>query len=231
MLVVTETLFSMDADTPDVKALVELCNSFDALLMLDMAHDFGALAPGGGGHLELQDVVGQPHLVMGSFSKTFASSGGFVAGNHPALRYWLQVNSSPLTFSNGLSPLQIAAIREALRIIREPEGVELRSKLLANAIYLRTKLAESGFLCLGGPSPFVPVIVGNVSEARLIVRALSERHILVNLVEFPAVARNKTRLRIQLMAQHTVEQMDELVKGLIEAREQAKAISLSPTLP
>jgi 7-keto-8-aminopelargonate synthetase-like enzyme len=219
ILVVTETLFSMDADTPDIRALVDVCNSFDALLMVDVAHDLGSMGPSGRGQLELQGAIGQPHLVMGSFSKTFASNGGFVATNHPALRLWLQYNSGPLTFSNTLSPVQVAAVRQALHIVRSPEGTELRSKLLANAIYLRQKLDHDGFTYLGGPSPIVPIVLGATADSRLMVRELSERQVLVNLVEFPAVARNKTRVRVQLMAQHELSQLDTLVDGLVAARE------------
>lgn len=224
VLVVTESLFSMDSDTPNIVELVDACNAYDAQLVIDVAHDLGSIAPLGRGHLELQNALGKPHLVMGSFSKTFASNGGFVASNHPAMRLWMQYNCGPLTFSNALSPVQNAVVRQALAIVSSHEGTLLREQVMRNAKYLRSELAEQGFSCLGGPSPIVPVELGNVAVARLIVRELSEKNLLVNLVEFPAVGRNRTRVRVQLMAQHEERHLDALVKGLVEARARVQTI-------
>src|SRR5260370_11966638 len=106
ILVVTESLFSMDSDTPDIAALQDLCREFQATLVIDVAHDLGNLGEDGRGHLGLQQMLGRVDIVMGSFSKTFASNGGFFACNSASGREYLQYYNAPQTLSNHLSPLQ-----------------------------------------------------------------------------------------------------------------------------
>jgi len=108
ILVITEGLFSMDSDTPDIAAMQELCREYDAKLMVDVAHDLGNIGEDGTGHLGLQDMLGKVDIVMGSFSKTFASNGGFVACNSPEVKEYLRYFGSSGTFSNALSPVQAA---------------------------------------------------------------------------------------------------------------------------
>ncbi len=102
ILVVTESLFSMDSDTPDLRALQELCREYEATLLVDVAHDLGAMGEGGRGFIGQQGMSGQIDIVMGSFSKTFASNGGFVACNSPAVRQYLKFYGCSATFSNAL---------------------------------------------------------------------------------------------------------------------------------
>src|SRR6185312_8756267 len=104
IMVVTESLFSMDSDTPDLAALQELCHEYRATLLVDVAHDLGCLGKEGRGHIGQQNMLGKIDLVMGSFSKTFGSNGGFVATHSPALREYLKFYGCSATFSNALSP-------------------------------------------------------------------------------------------------------------------------------
>lgn len=219
ILIVTESLFSMDSDTPDIKAHQELAKKYNATLMLDAAHDIGSMGKNGLGLIEEQDMVGEVDLIMGSFSKTFASNGGFVACNHPALKLALRYSAGPLTFSNALSPVQANVVSAAVEIIRSTEGEVLRKNLLANSIYLRDLLIANNFEVMGAPSAIVPVLLGGVMESRLITKNTIENGGLVNLVEYPAVSKNSTRFRLQLMSSHSNDQLDTFVKILLCARD------------
>src|SRR6202035_1988703 len=133
ILVVTEGLFSMDSDTPDLAALQALCHEFNATLIVDVAHDLGNLGDGRG-HIGIQDMLGKIDIIMGSFSKTFASNGGFVACKSRAVKEYLRFYSAPATFSNALSPVQAATILKAFEIVESMEGRAQRSALMANIL-------------------------------------------------------------------------------------------------
>lgn len=219
ILVVTETVFSMDSDVPDIERLVDICRTYDAILMVDVAHDLGAIGPNGRGYLELQQMVGKVDLVMGSFSKTFASNGGFVATQHPALKLALRYNCGPLTFTNALSPIQASVISASLNVIQSDEGRLLRERLMSNILYMRQRLVESGFQILGEPSAIVPVMLGGNALSRLMTRFVLESGVLVNMVEYPAVAKHKCRWRIQMMTEHTNAHIDRFIETAVAARE------------
>jgi 7-keto-8-aminopelargonate synthetase-like enzyme len=203
ILVVTEGCFSMDADSPDIARLQAMAREHGALLMVDVAHDLGSLGAGGGGQLELQGQLGQVDLVMGSFSKTFASNGGFVASHAPAIKEYLRFYAAPNTFSNALSPVQVAIIRACVAIVRSSEGAARRGRLMRAILALRGALTEQGITVLGHPSPIVPVMLWHDALARLASREMGQAGLLANLVEYPAVSLNSARLRMQVMADHT----------------------------
>jgi len=207
ILVVTEGLFSMDADSPDLPLLQHLCREYNATLLVDVAHDLGALGPGGGGVVASQRMLGKIDIVMGSFSKTFATNGGFVACASQGARRQLQLYAGPHMFSNALSPMQAAVALASLRIAASNEGDGLRADLLRNAVELRALLACSGLHCLGAPSPIVPVWTGAEAAARVAGMLLARDAVFVNPVEFPGVPLGAARLRLQLMAQHTPAQL------------------------
>lgn len=203
ILLVTESLFSMDADTPDLRAFQTAAREFDALFVVDAAHDYGCLGPDGTGRLGEQNLLGEVDIVMGSFSKTFASNGGFVASHREEIREYFRYFSPPNTFSNALGPAQLAAIFTALQIVRSAEGARRRGALLAAVDALRSGLAGHGVRPCGEPSPIVPAFIGDEAVARVAARLCSERGVLTNLVEYPAVARNTARFRMQVMATHS----------------------------
>ena len=217
ILVVTESLFSMDSDTPDLRALQALCREFGATLLVDVAHDLGCLGPNGSGHIGLQGMLGKIDLVMGSFSKTFASNGGFVACNAPAVKQYLKFYGSSATFSNALSPVQCATVLKAFEIVQSSEGQRLRDMMLGHATYLRVMLARARFRVIGNPSAIVPVVVGSEGLARMASHRLTQLGAVANLVEYPAVAKGNARFRLQVMAQHSREDCDEMVRCLRRA--------------
>lgn len=122
ILVVTETLFSMDSDSPNLEELQAICHRYGAFLLVDIAHDLGCLGETGKGILEDQRMIGKVDLLIGSFSKTFASNGGFIAANSKAVKEYLSFFSGPRIFSNALSPVQTAAVIQAFEIIGNKEG-------------------------------------------------------------------------------------------------------------
>jgi glycine C-acetyltransferase len=230
ILVVTETVFSMDSDVPDIAELQSLCREYGAILLVDVAHDLGAIGATGRGYLESQGMVGEPDLLMGSFSKTFASNGGFVACNNPGLKLALRYNCGPLTFTNALSPVQCAIVLKCLDIIENDEGCELRQRLMANILYMRQAMEGADFSLLGRPSAIIPTILGENALSRLMTRYTLEGGGIVNLVEYPAVSKNTCRWRLQVMALHEHRHIDRFVEIAVAARAKAKA-HLAELLP
>ena len=224
ILVVTESLYSMDSDTPDIAALQDLCREFRATLVVDAAHDLGNLGDDGRGHLGLQQMLGRVDIVMGSFSKTFASNGGFVACNSPAVREYLKFYCSPQMFSNALAPAQAATVLKAFDIVTSSEGGALRAQLMANIRYLRTTLDQAGFEVLGEPSAIVPVLMHAEGLARLVARRLPTLGLVANLVEYPAVAKGSARFRFQVMAKHSRRDIDDAVDRLRTAYRESQIL-------
>jgi 7-keto-8-aminopelargonate synthetase-like enzyme len=224
ILVVTESLFSMDSDTPDLVELQEMCREYNAMLVVDCAHDLGAIGDDGRGHIGLQKLAGKIDVVMGSFSKTFASNGGFVSANSPQLRQYLKAFAGPNTFSNALSPVQAAVVLRAFEIVESSEGRQLRRHLIETATYLRERLTDRGFAPMGAPSAIVPVPLGKESFARIVSSRLPARGVIANLVEFPAVAKGAARLRLQVMAKHNTRHVDRFIDGLEWATNEARLI-------
>jgi glycine C-acetyltransferase len=222
ILVVTEGLFSMDSDTPDLAALQSLCSEYGATLVVDVAHDLGCLGNEGRGHIGMQQMLGQIDVVMGSFSKTFASNGGFVACKSRAVKEYLRFYSAPATFSNALSPVQAATILKAFDVVDSLEGRVLRLELLANVLTLRRELQEAGLDYYGDPSAIVCVKVGSEGLARLVSRRLPELGLVANLVEFPAVPKGAARIRMQVMSNHSESNISDAVKILKTAKAEAE---------
>jgi glycine C-acetyltransferase len=224
IMVVTEGLFSMDSDSPDIGAMQDLCNEYNATLVVDVAHDLGALGPDGRGHIGTQNMIGKVDLVMGSFSKTFGSNGGFVASKTRAVKEYLKFYSAPQTFSNALSPVQAAVVLRAFEIVDSAEGEGLRRALMRNVLDLRQKLAAVGLEVYGDPSAIVAVKMGSEGLARVVSRQIAEAGLLANLVEFPAVGKGAARFRLQVMAAHSAQNIEDAVQILRRAYDDANAL-------
>jgi glycine C-acetyltransferase len=223
ILVITEGLFSMDSDTPDIAAMQDLCHEYQAKLLVDVAHDLGNIGEEGRGHIGLQQMLGKVDIVMGSFSKTFGSNGGFVACNSRAAKEYLRYFGSAGTFSNALSPVQAAIVLKAFEIVRSSEGRALRAALMENVLYLRAELARAGMDVIGNPSAIVSTKVGDEALARMVSKRLPALGVIANLVEFPAVAKGSARFRLQVMAGHSKQNIDDLMVRLQTATGSAEA--------
>lgn len=228
IMLVTEGLFSMDSDTPDIEAMQDLAREFDATLVVDVAHDLGCLGEDGTGHIGIQNMLGKVDLVMGSFSKTFGSNGGFVATNSRAVKEYLRFYSPSCTFSNALSPIQVAIVSKAFDIIQSEEGAQLRDDLMTNVLSLRQQIRDHGMDVYGDPSAIVAVKTGDEALARMTARALPELGLISNLVEFPAVAKGQARFRLQVMAGHSEAEIaaaaDRMELGMAEAAHQLEVL-------
>ena len=189
---------------------------------MDAAHDLGCLGNDGRGHIGLQNMLGKIDVVMGSFSKTFASNGGFVACKRRSVQEYLRFYSAPATFSNALSPVQAAIILKAFDIVDLLPGRLLRLELLANVSSLRRGLSDAGLEYYGDPSAIVCVKMGSEGLARLVSRKLPEFGLIANLVEFPAVPKGAARIRMQVMANHSQQNITAAVEILRAAKAEAE---------
>jgi 8-amino-7-oxononanoate synthase len=232
VMVVVDGVFSMEGDLCDLPAIVELCERYGARLMVDEAHAVGVLGARGAGTCELFGLEDQVDLRMGTFSKSLASCGGFIAGPAEVIEY-LRISSRPFIFTASAVPAAVGAALGALRIIRS-EGPELMARLLDNARYLRAGFAELG-LSVVDPgvlpdgsevtTPVVPVVVGEDWQAVLLWRALYDAGVYTNVAIHPAVPPGGALLRTSLMASHEREHLDRAL-AIVE-----RTIENFPELP
>jgi glycine C-acetyltransferase len=224
ILVVTEGIFSMNGDSPDLAALQTACREYDATLLVDAAHDLGAVGPGGTGTVGLQGLLGKVDLVIGSFSKVFGANGGFASTSSAAIGEYLRAGAPSRTFSNAISPHQCAAVLKAVEIVRSAEGDVLREKVSSLAHLLRETLAASGVVCLGKPGPLVPALLGREAVGRITAALCFDRGVFANLIEYPAVSVGACRLRMQVMATHTRVQAQQAAEVIGWASQFAKQL-------
>jgi 7-keto-8-aminopelargonate synthetase-like enzyme len=224
LFVAIESLYSMNSDVPNLKQVLQLIRQYEGILILDIAHDFGAMGERGLGLLE---TIGKEDLenvvVCGAFSKSFASNGGFVAGPQ-VIRPQLIVFSPSYTFSNGISPMQCAVTQKCAGIIFSDEGDILRKKLKEHIDFAIQEFTSNGFITTGVPSPIVPVLIGAEELARLISKETIKKGLLANLAEFPAVPKGKAIFRFQLMSTHEKQQISDAVQILKSTKADAEMI-------
>ena len=209
ILLVSEGVFSMEGDVADLPGIVRLARPYGARTYVDEAHGIGVLGPTGAGAAEHLGVLDDIDIVMGTFSKSLASVGGFVASSNDVIGY-LKHTARPFVFSASLPAASVAAVAAALEIMRrEPER---RQKLLHVAGRLRHELRLCGFPVLDGETAIVPVAVENEIDLCRLCKALLEEGIYINPVLRPAAAQNL--LRISCTAGHTERQVERLVDTL-----------------
>ncbi len=216
ILIVSEGVFSMEGDIADLPGIVKLAKPYGARIYVDEAHGIGILGETGAGAAEHLGVLDDIDIVMGTFSKSLASVGGFIASSRDVVDY-LKHTARPFVFSASLPAASVAAVGAALEILRtEPER---RQRLLDIAHKLRAELRLCGFSVLDGETPIVPVIIENEIDLCRLCKALLEEGIYVNPVLRPAAAQNL--LRISCTAAHTerhvgrlVDTLDRLAKSL-----------------
>jgi 8-amino-7-oxononanoate synthase len=212
----------MEGDVCDLPSIVELCEQYGARLMVDEAHAVGVLGARGAGTSELFGLEDRVDLRMGTFSKSLASCGGFIAGSEDVIEY-LRIASRPFIFTASAVPAAVGAALGALRVIRA-EGPELMAKLLDNAAYLRQgyrdlglRVVEPGALPDGteANTPVVPVVVGEDWQAVTLWKALFDAGVYTNVALHPAVPPGEALLRTSLMATHEREHLDRAL-GIFE---------------
>src|SRR5215218_2146095 len=232
VLVVVDGVFSMEGDVAPVPDIVALCREHGARLMVDEAHGVGVLGARGAGACELFGVEDEVDVRMGTFSKSLASCGGFIAGPADVVDF-LRVQSRPFMFTAAAVPAAVGAALGALEVIRS-DGPQLMGKLLDNSSYLRKgfrhlglRVIEPGTLPDGteAVTPVVPVLVGEDWQAVLLWKALFDAGVYTNVALHPAVPPGGALLRTSLMATHEREHLDGAL-GTI-----ARVIEGFPDLP
>jgi 8-amino-7-oxononanoate synthase len=204
-LVVVDGVYSMEGDVADVPELVRLCRKYGAALAIDDAHSLGVLGPQGDGtaaHFGMSDEV---DLIVGTFSKSLASVGGFIAGSDRVINY-LRHHSRPFIFTAALPPSNTAGVLAALEVMkREPER---REQLWHNTRRLASGLRSLGYEIGPTETPIVPVLIGPLDRTLIMWRKMFDAGVFTNPVVPPAVPQAQCRLRTSLMATHTDEQID-----------------------
>jgi len=208
ILVITEGLFSMDGDSPDLAELVAVSKEYRATVLVDVAHDLGATGPNGTGTAGRDGVLGEIDILVGAFSKSFGTNGGFISTLDAGMEWAQLCFGSSFTFSTGISPAQVAVAAAALQIVSGDEGDELRRTLDSNVSYIRKEAGQRGLTVLGAPSPIVPVLVGREDIARLSGMYSFQSGLIATCLEFPVVQRGASRYRVSMSPRYTHEQID-----------------------
>lgn len=209
--IVTEGVFSMDADLPDVAALAALAYEHDATLIVDDAHGGGTVGPDGRG--ALAEAGATAPIVTGTLSKAYGAQGGYVAGSRSLIEYLIN-HARSFIFSTGLSPAIASAAREGLR--RATEDSWRRDALRSHVAQLRGAATQAGLEVLGDPrAPMVPAVVGDPTDALALSEQLAELGVLAPAIRPPAVP--TSRIRFAPMATHTQEQIDRACAAILEA--------------
>ncbi len=221
LLIVVDGVFSMEGDIADIPGIVALAEEFGAETMVDDAHSIGVLGPKGDGtaaHFGLNDKV---DLIMGTFSKSLASVGGFIAGRDDFIHF-LKHNSRALIFSASPPPASVASVLKALEIIdREPER---REKLWANTRRLKDGVESLGFNTRNCETPIIPLVVGDNLKVFQMCKTLQEEGVFVNPVVSPGVPPGDQLIRLSLMSTHTFDQVDFALEKLEAAAKQLDII-------
>ncbi len=217
-LVATDGVFSMNGDIAPLDAIVEVCERHDALLMVDDSHGTGYVGRTGRGSLERHGVTGRADLITTTFGKACGGASGGVTAGRRVLIEWLRQSSRPYIFSNTMAPPVVGGTLKVLDIIQR--STELRDRVHWNAAYFRNRIKEAGFTIIDGETAIVPILFGMYpNDAALVQRFaddLLNEGIYVIGFFFPVVARGQARIRVQLSADHTREQLDRAVEAFIK---------------
>jgi 8-amino-7-oxononanoate synthase len=226
ILVVVDGVFSMEGEIAPLPQIADLCATYGARLMVDEAHGAGVLGARGAGTAELLGVEDRTDLRMGTFSKSLASCGGFLAGSHEVIDY-LRVQSRAFLFTASNVPASVGAALAAVRIIRSDEGPPLLARVLDNAAYLHAGLKQRGFKVVEHEgqhmTPIVPVIVGDDWKAVLLWRALYDAGVFVNVAIHPAVPPGGALLRTSVMATHDRATLDRALDAFAGVKQAFEA--------
>jgi 8-amino-7-oxononanoate synthase len=220
-LVIVDGVFSMEGDIADLPAIVKLAKAYDARVMVDDAHGIGVLGKGGRGTAEHFGVEDQVDLIMGTYSKSLAAIGGFVAGSADAIDFIKHVGRSML-FSASLPPSLVASVSVALDIIDEQP--QLRENLWRNTHKMLKGYKDLGFDTGTSETPIIPILIGNNIKTYQMCRLLFDHGVFVNPVVSPAVPPGRELLRTSYMATHTAEQLDRVLEAFKKVGKQLGVI-------
>jgi len=223
-LIATDGVFSMDGIIADLKSICDLADRHGAMVMVDDSHAVGFVGAGGRGTPEFCGVERRVDIITGTLGKALGgASGGYTAGRREIVDL-LRQRSRPYLFSNTLAPCIAAASLVVLELLRSDEGAQLRRKVRENGERFRSAMSASGFDLVPGQHPIIPVMLGDAELATRMADALLEEGIYVIGFSFPVVPKGKARIRTQMSAAHTAEQIDRAVAAFARVGKRLHAI-------
>jgi glycine C-acetyltransferase len=221
-LVVTDGVFSMDGTYANLSVICDLAERYDALVMVDDSHAIGFIGERGAGTPELLGVEGRVHITSGTFGKALGgASGGYITAPQAVIDL-LRQRARPYLFSNSLAPGIVTATLKALELLEQ--GASLRLQLAENTAYFRRRMTEAGFDIISGEHPIIPVMTGEAPVAQQLASKLMEHGVYVTAFSFPVVPRGLARVRTQMSAAHSREQLDKAIDAFIAVGQQIALI-------
>ena len=218
ILIATDGVFSMDGYIANLKAICDLADEFDALTMVDDSHAVGFMGEHGRGTAEYCGVMGRVDIITGTFGKAMGgASGGYTAARQPIVDL-LRQRSRPYLFSNTMSPAICAATLRTIDLLEQ--STELRDRVHANARYFRAEMEKHGFDLLPGEHPIVPVMLYDPRTAQEFARRMLEKGVYVVGFCYPVVPKGRDRIRTQISAGHTKEDLDLAVRCFAEVKQE-----------
>jgi glycine C-acetyltransferase len=212
-MIATDGVFSMDGVLANLPEICDLAEKYQALVMVDDSHAVGLLGQHGRGTHEFHAVMDRIDILTGTLGKALGgASGGYTSGKKEIIEL-LRQRSRPYLFSNTLTPAIAQASIQALTMIQESQ--DLRENLHTNAQYFRKGMTEAGFQLTGADHPIVPVMIGDAERASIMADTLLSKQIYVVAFSYPVVPKNKARIRVQLSAAHSKEQIDKAVDAFV----------------
>ncbi len=221
-LIATDGVFSMDGVIANLPAICDLAERYDALVMVDDSHAAGVLGEHGRGTHEYHQVMSRVDIITGTLGKALGgASGGYTAAKKPVVD-WLRQRSRPYLFSNALAPSIVAASITALNLVEN--GHALRKRLQDNAVYFRKRMCEAGFTLSGADHPIIPVMIGDAVLASKFSKALLAEGIYAVAFSYPVVPKGQARIRTQMCAAHSREQLEKVVDVFVAVGKELKII-------
>lgn len=213
-LIATDGVFSMDGVIADLKTVCDLADKYNAMVMVDDSHAVGFVGEQGRGSHEYCDVMDRVDIITGTLGKAMGgASGGYTSGKKEIID-WLRQRSRPYLFSNSLAPAIVSASIRVLELLAE--GDELRGKLIENSNYFRQRMTEAGFTLAGADHAIIPVMLGDAKLASDMADRMLAKGIYVVGFSFPVVPKGQARIRTQMSAAHTRQQLDKAIDAFIE---------------
>ena len=217
-LIVTDGVFSMDGYIANLPAICDLADKYEALVMVDDSHSVGFMGTHGRGTHEHHDVMGRIDIITGTLGKALGgASGGYTSG-HKEIIDLLRQRSRPYLFSNTLAPVITATSIKVLDLLEE--SGELRDQLRTNTEFFRQAMDEAGFRLLPGEHPIIPVMFGDAHAASAMAEGLLDRGVYVVAFSYPVVPKNEARIRVQMSAAHSREDLKVAIKQFQAVRDQ-----------
>jgi glycine C-acetyltransferase len=211
-LIATDGVFSMDGYVAKLDEICDLADKYDAMVMIDDCHATGVIGPSGRGTPEYRGVMGRVDVITGTFGKALGgASGGFTSGRKEIIQM-LRQRSRPYLFSNTLAPAIAAGSRKAIELIER--SAELLDRLCENTQYFRERIKETGLTVLQGEHPITPIMLGDATVAQEMAARLLQRGLYVIGFSYPVVPKGQARIRTQVSAAHTREDLDFAVEQL-----------------